>query len=74
MRELAVRRDSGKGKLASAAHFNAEAGGVYYFEVKNTFMRVEESAITDMKLMPLNSDEGQLLANKYAVSVSKPKK
>ena len=64
----------GKGKMASAAHFTAEAGGVYYFEVKNTFIRGDNSAITDMSLKPLDSDEGQLLANKYAVSVSKPKK
>jgi hypothetical protein len=64
----------GKGKMASAAHFTAESGGVYYFEVTNTFLRGENSAITDMKLKPLDSDEGQLLANKYAVSVSKPKK
>jgi hypothetical protein len=64
----------GKGKMASAAHFTAEAGGVYYFEVKNTFIRGDNSAITDMKLKPLDSDEGQLLANKYSVSVSKPKK
>jgi hypothetical protein len=64
----------GKGKMASAAHFTAEPGGVYYFEVTNTFLRGENSAITDMRLKPLDSDEGQLLANKYAASVSKPKK
>ncbi len=64
----------GKGKLASAAHFTAEAGGAYYFEVKNTFLRGENSAITDMSLKPLDSDEGQLPANKDAVSLSKPKK
>jgi hypothetical protein len=64
----------GKGKMASAAHFTAEAGGVYYFEVKNTFILGDNSAITDMSLKPLDSDEGQLLANKYPVSVSKPKK
>jgi hypothetical protein len=60
--------------MASAAHFTAEAGGVYYFEVTNTFLRGDNSAITDMKLKPLDSDEGQLLAKQYAVSVSKPKK
>jgi hypothetical protein len=64
----------GKGKMASAAHFTAEAGRVYYFQVKNTFIRGDNSAITDMKLTPLDSDEGQLLAGKYAVSVSHPKK
>jgi hypothetical protein len=64
----------GKGKMASAAHFTAEAGGVYYFQVKNTFLLGQSSALTDMSLKPLDSDEGQLLANKYAVSVSKAKK
>jgi hypothetical protein len=64
----------GQGHKTSVAHFTAEAGGVYYFEVKNTFFRSESSATTDMDLTPLDSDEGQILANKFALSTSQQKK
>ena len=63
----------GKGRMTSAAHFTADAGGVYYFEVKNKFFRSETSAMTDVTLSPLDSDEGQVLANKYALSTSRQK-
>jgi len=56
---------------ASAAHFTAEAGGVYYFSVKNSWLR--ESQIMGMELVPLDSDEGQLLASKFSFSTFHPK-
>jgi len=62
-----------KVKKAAAAHFTAEAGGVYYFEVKNTWWR-EHGGTGVISLDPLDSDEGQLLASKFALSTSQPKK
>lgn len=55
------------------AHFTAEAGGVYYFRVKNVYLR-DTGARAIIKLELLDSDEGQLLANKYSFSTSQPKK
>jgi hypothetical protein len=53
---------------SAAAHFTAEPGGVYYFRVENTWLR--ESMILGIELSPLDSDEGQLLASKFAYSTS----
>ena len=64
----------GKGHKTAAAHFNADAGGVYYFAVRNTFLKSEFAETTDISLVPLDSDEGQLLANKFAMSASQPRK
>jgi hypothetical protein len=64
----------GRGHMTSAAHFTAEAGGVYYFEIKDKFIRGDTSAITDLSLTPLDSDEGQVLAEKYSLSTSHAKK
>jgi hypothetical protein len=58
----------------AAAHFKAESGGVYYFEVKDTFLQTEGLPIKEIKLILLDSDEGQLLANKSARSTSVQKK
>jgi hypothetical protein len=60
----------GQGHKTAVAHFTAEAGGIYYFEVKNTFL----SSKTDMSLNPLDSDEGQLMASKYPYATSQQKK
>lgn len=60
----------GKGHMTAAAHFTAEAGGVYYFKVKNTFLSLERSSVTDVTLSPLDSDEGQVLASQYSLSTS----
>jgi len=57
---------------SAAAHFTAEPGGVYYFKVKNNFWR-EQSAV-DISLLPLDSDEGQLMLSKFAYATSQPKK
>ena len=62
----------GQGLKTAAAHFTAEAGGVYYFEVKNTWWLDHGSA--GMSLKPLDSDEGQVLANKFSFSTFQPKK
>lgn len=64
----------GKGHMTSAAHFTAEAGGVYYFEVKDKLFVGDSSSVTDMSLTPLDSDEGQVLAEKYSLSTSHEKK
>ena len=53
-----------------AAHFTAEAGGVYYFEAKNSYW----NGSTSIRLNPLDSDEGQLLLNRFSFSTSRPKK
>jgi len=56
---------------SAAAHFTAEAGQVYYFRVKNKWLR--EHAAIHVDLSPVDSDEGQLLASRRALSVSHPK-
>jgi len=61
-----------QGRQTAAAHFTAEAGGVYYFEIKNTWHR--DHGAGDISLRPLDSDEGQLLANKFSFSTFQPKK
>jgi hypothetical protein len=61
----------GSRNKAAAAHFTAEAGGVYYFTVKNSWLR--ESMIMGIELLPLDSDEGQLLASKFSFSTSHAK-
>lgn len=63
----------GKGHMTAAAHFTADAGGVYYFEVKNTFFGGDNQSMTDLTLTPLDSDEGEILANQFALSTSHPK-
>ncbi|MGA2350670.1 MAG: DUF2846 domain-containing protein [Terracidiphilus sp.] len=63
-----------KNRKTAAAHFSTEAGSVYYFEIKNTYFRTDSSETTDMSLNPLDSDEGQLLINKFALSTSQQKK
>jgi hypothetical protein len=55
----------GKGEMTSATHFAAEAGGVYYFVVRDVWAR---DGLTDMSFSPLDSDEGRLLANRFSLS------
>jgi hypothetical protein len=61
----------------AATHFTAEAGGVYYFQVKNNYLRTDGkspgSGIVSMTLNLLDSDEGQLQANRFKLSISHPK-
>jgi hypothetical protein len=65
---------TGLGNKMAATRFTAVAGGVYYFEVKDTFLQTEGLPIKEIKLIPLDSDQGQLLANMYALSTSQQKK
>jgi len=57
----------------AAAHFTAVSGGVYYFRVTNFFIRDLHRPPT-IKLELLDSDEGQLLTNTYALSTFQQKK
>ena len=61
----------GARNTSAAAHFTAEAGKVYFFTVKNKWLR--EHGFTRVDLSPIDSDEGQLLASKYPLSTSRPK-
>jgi hypothetical protein len=61
-----------EGRQAAAAHFTAEAGGVYYFRVSNTWVRSVGDAAMDLE--PLDSDEGQLLVRRYSLVNSHAKK
>ena len=62
----------GQGHKVAAAHFTAEAGGVYYFRVKDTWVR--DMGTASISLEPLDSDEGQLLTRKYSFSTFQQKK
>jgi hypothetical protein len=55
----------------AAAHFTAEAKGVYYFAAKDSSQYRGPASIT---FNLLDSDEGQLLTNELEFSVSQPKK
>ncbi|MGA9352599.1 MAG: DUF2846 domain-containing protein [Terriglobales bacterium] len=58
------------GRQTAAAHFTAEAGRTYFFSAKNIWIL---NGPTDMSLNPMDSDEGELLANKFSFSTSHPK-
>jgi hypothetical protein len=62
----------GQGHKAAAAHFTAEAGNVYYFRVRNCWHR--DNGVAAIDFAPLDSDEGLLLASKFSLSSSHPKK
>lgn len=68
----------GQGIQAAAAHFTAESGGVYYFQVKNSLVaragQPDNAGIANITLTLLDSDEGQLQANRFKLSTSHPKK
>lgn len=54
-----------------AAHFTAEAGHSYYFRAQNSSVKDGEKTI---EFARVDSDEGQLLINRYAFSSSSAKK
>jgi hypothetical protein len=56
----------GQAGRVAALHFTADAGGVYYFEVKNRN--------SDTTFKPLDGDEGQLLASRFSLAAFHPKK
>jgi hypothetical protein len=63
------------GEGAAFAHFIAEAGGVYYFEIKN--VRVSSSVsddLLDVTLLQPDSDEGRYLAESTPLVVASQKK
>lgn len=61
--------------LMAAVHFTAEAGGVYYFEMKNVSMTNGSGSYTnDATLFPLDSDEGKYLASELSLVTSRRKK
>lgn len=60
------------GQTSAAAHFTADAGGIYFFTVRNYFL--ENHGPARMTLSPLDSDEGQLLMSKFGFSTSHPRK
>jgi hypothetical protein len=59
------------GHQASAAHFTAEAGQVYYFRAQDFFWR--DSGAANITLDPVDSDEAQLLMTKFGFSTTHPK-
>ena len=61
----------GFGLKVAALHFTAEAGKSYYFVVKDKWS--SEHGRGDITFEPLDSDEGQLLASKFAFSTSHPR-
>jgi hypothetical protein len=60
----------------AAAHFTAEAGGVYCFRAKNMsgYVRGDVPRPRGIFLKQLDSDEGLVLASKSSYSISHPKK
>jgi len=60
------------GTRSAAAQLTAEAGHSYYFRIKNVFRKDESPILADFEL--IDSDEGQLLANSYSLSLFDPKK
>ena len=58
----------------AATDFSAEAGELYFFQVRDTFLWPKGSQlIRKMDLKAVNKDEGQLLASQYPFSTSHPK-
>jgi hypothetical protein len=55
----------GRSRKTAEAHFTAEAGGVYYFKVKNITYSAPNSTTFDVTLTSLDSDEGKYLASSY---------
>ena len=60
------------GQTSAAAHFTADAGGTYFFAVRDHF--VENHGPAGMTLSPVDVDEGQLLMSQFGLSTSHPRK
>ena len=63
---------SSEENLTAVAHFTAEAGGVYYFEIKN--LSWSQPGAHDASLFPLDSDEGKFLTSSLPLVSSHQKK
>ena|ERR1700732_1220173 len=64
----------GQQRFSAATDFTAKAGEIYFFVVQDTWVWPKGSSLletTDLK--PVNVDEGQLLASKFAFSTSRAK-
>ena len=61
----------GIGMRTAAAHFTADAGGVYFFVAHDRYNRESPAETT---LVPMDSDEAQLLMRTFALASSHPKK
>ena len=57
----------------AAAHFTADSGGVYFFRARDFWAR-DLGPSGHVELLPLDSDEGQLLIAKFSFSTATPKK
>jgi hypothetical protein len=63
--------------MTALAHFTAEAGTVYYFEMKNVVMVTgpgSGNSTNDATLIPLDSDEGAYLTSRLRPVTSRPRK
>jgi hypothetical protein len=60
------------GLKVAALHFTAEGGKSYYFAVKDKWLR--DHGPPEIEFVPLDSDEGQLLAGKFSVAKSRLRK
>lgn len=60
-------------RTSAAAHFTAEPNGVYYYEVKDSFVPNGVGGAIEVKLNLLDSDEGQLMVNDYKQAQAKLK-
>ena len=58
----------------AAAHFTAQAGEIYYFEVKDEYMMGDAGYMLSTQLTPMDSDEGNLVIDRYEKSNSMLKK
>ena len=61
----------GMGMKTAALHFSAEAGKTYYFRVRDKW-RLEHGH-GRVELEAIDSDQGQLMASKFAYSTARPK-
>lgn len=64
----------GTDRKTAAAHFTAEAGGIYYFKAKNITYSAPNSTTSEISLTLLDSDEGVLLADQFELVTSQRKK
>jgi hypothetical protein len=62
-----------EGHKSGAAHFTAEPGGLYFFIVRNRYLR-EGKEIAGMSLDPVDADQAQLLMSKFAFTTSRARK
>jgi hypothetical protein len=58
--------DPGQTLTKAVAHFTAQAGNIYYFRVKNRWHRDSVFGQHVIDFVPVDSDEGLLLASTYS--------